>query len=80
MKPLTLAMVVAGAATLTAAATLAQPQQQRPRRGMPKMLDDSAPKIGEQLPDVSIHTDSGDAYRTSLLKGKYTVLIVGCLT
>jgi len=78
--PLALALAGAGALMFAATPTVAQPQQQRQHPRMPKMLGDSAPKIGDQLPDVAIYTDSGDPYRTSLLKGKYTVLVVGCLT
>ncbi len=38
------------------------------------------PEAGQQMPDVEVFDESGDAFRTSLLEGKYTVLIFGCLT
>lgn len=52
-------------------------------RGAPPMLsfERLAPRIGEQLPDLSIYDDSGKPVNIrELAKGKYTVLILGCLT
>ena len=47
---------------------------------MPRMFGEDAPKVGDALPDVSVYTDTGDSLRMSALKGKYTVLVFGCLT
>ncbi len=43
-------------------------------------LSEGAPRVGTPLPDIEIHTDTGDPFRSSALKGKFTVLVFGCLT
>lgn len=79
-------MVVAGSAVLAVAAASAvvdaQPGQRSGgrRMQMPKMLGEDVPGVGDPFPDVLVYTDAGDPYRTNLLKGKYTVLVFGCLT
>jgi len=61
-----------------ASAALAQPEAK------PEVADEwwgpGFPEAGQQLPDVEIYDAEGDPFRTSLLRGKYTVLIFGCLT
>jgi cytochrome oxidase Cu insertion factor (SCO1/SenC/PrrC family) len=61
-----------------AAPGTAQPEGGRPR--LPPLLRADAPQVGDQLPDVQVFTDTGDPFRMSALKGKYTVLVFGCLT
>lgn len=39
-----------------------------------------APLIGEPLPDVTVYASDGSPFRTSDLKGHFTVLTFGCLT
>ena len=47
---------------------------------MPQFEAD-APKIGEQLPDISIHDDLGNLVNIRDLAGEnYKVLVLGCLT
>ncbi len=38
------------------------------------------PLVGEPLPDVAIYTAEGAPFKTSSLRGHYTVLTFGCLT
>ncbi|MFG0294318.1 MAG: redoxin domain-containing protein [Maioricimonas sp. JB045] len=38
------------------------------------------PRVGERLPDVEVYTADGKPFRTSDLRGHYTVLTFGCLT
>ena len=70
------------AATLTIAAAEAQRERtgQPGQRTRPNTLSPDAPAVGDQLPDVTVHTDTGDDFRMSALKGKYTILVFGCLT
>lgn len=83
MKRRQLVSHVAAASMLAlSSVALAQPggngEGRRPQ--LPKLLRDDAPKVGDALPDVQMFTDTGDEFRTSLLKGKYTVIVFGCLT
>ena len=43
-------------------------------------MTDRLPEIGSAIPDEEIFAASGDPFRTSTLKGRYTVLVFGCLT
>jgi len=38
------------------------------------------PAIGETLPDVAVYSPDGKTFKTSDLRGHYTVLTFGCLT
>jgi len=38
------------------------------------------PTIGDKLPDLTVFTPDGKAFKTSELRGHYTVLTFGCLT
>ena len=41
----------------------------------------SAPEIGEPMPDLSVYDSAGQELRLrEVLSGRYTVLILGCLT
>ena len=47
---------------------------------MPQFEAD-APKVGEQLPDITIHDDLGNPVNIRDLAGEnYKVLVLGCLT
>ena len=39
-----------------------------------------SPTIGEALPDLTVYTADGKEFKTSSLRGHYTVLAFGCLT
>ena len=56
----------------------ASAQRQPPR--MPK-FEAEAPKVGEQLPDITIHDDLGNPVNIrDLASENYKVLVLGCLT
>ena len=38
------------------------------------------PEMGATLPDVSVYDEQGQKFSTSSLRGRYTVLVFGCLT
>jgi cytochrome oxidase Cu insertion factor (SCO1/SenC/PrrC family) len=38
------------------------------------------PTIGEALPDLTVYSPSGKEVKLSSLRGRYTVLVFGCLT
>ena len=62
----------------TGIATTAQAQNQR--GGMPSMLREGSPQIGETIPDVMIYDNQGNPISIHSLKGKYKVIVFGCLT
>ena len=53
---------------------------QAQNRGMPNMLREGSPQIGDALPDISIYTDDGTPIQTHQLDGKFKVIVFGCLT
>ena len=83
-KRMGVAFLVAGLTLgMTAGDLLGQPGghgRQGGMRQMPKMFGDDVVNVGQPLPDVEIFSDTGDKFRTSQLKGKYTVIVFGCLT
>ncbi len=38
------------------------------------------PAVGDTIPDVTVYDASGKEFKTSALRGHYTVLTFGCLT
>ena len=86
----TLATVRPGTETL--ATSRPAPAMQRPgqrgagafgsgRNAVSRGFETVAPAIGELMPDLSVHDRDGKELRLrELLKGRYTVLILGCLT
>ncbi len=71
--------------------SLAQGQRNRPGRGrdqgfrgggrLAANFEAVAPAIGEPMPDVVVYDDEGAPHRLpDLLRGHYSVLILGCLT
>ena len=43
-------------------------------------LERAGLKVGQPVPDITIHDDKGGAFPMSAVKGKYTVITFGCLT
>lgn len=43
-------------------------------------LERSGLTVGQQMPDVTIYDESGEKFPLSRTKGKYAVLVFGCLT
>ncbi len=57
--------------------------QSRPPRQQPPMamFEAYAPKVGERLPDISVHDDLGNLVNIrELANENYKVLVLGCLT
>jgi cytochrome oxidase Cu insertion factor (SCO1/SenC/PrrC family) len=64
--------------TLTAAIPALASAQQQKRNDADFVKE--KPAIGEVLPEVSVYSPDGKEFRTSDLRGHYTVLTFGCLT
>lgn len=43
-------------------------------------LERAGVKIGQKLPDLTIFDERGDKFRLADVKGRYTVIVFGCLT
>ncbi len=43
-------------------------------------LSQASLKVGSPLPDVTVYDSKGKELKITSLKGKYTVLVFGCLT
>jgi cytochrome oxidase Cu insertion factor (SCO1/SenC/PrrC family) len=64
---------------LLAAGLSAGPASAQPGRDDPEFLKKS-PAVGEAFPDLTVYTADGKEFKTSGLRGHYTVLSFGCLT
>ncbi|MDA0283944.1 MAG: hypothetical protein O3B86_11385, partial [Planctomycetota bacterium] len=90
MKRLTSLILVLTLASLQAEVSFAQrtPQRKpgaRPSGGGPgsagsSTLERAGLKVGQQMPDVTIYDANGEKFSISRAKGKYAVLVFGCLT
>ena len=73
-----------GAAALVLSLSLAAVPamaQESPFEGVNRRFNDVAPKIGESLPALSVYDLEGRAVQIrELVRGHYTVLVLGCLT
>lgn len=49
-------------------------------RGGVGRLESSGLKVGSPMPEVSVFDEEGKAFETASLKGKYSVVVFGCLT
>jgi len=58
---------------------LAGPATAQPSKEDPEWVKKS-PTIGEALPDLTVYSADGKEFKTSSLRGHYTVLAFGCLT
>lgn len=67
---------------LLALPLLAQQGRQNgsPRGEMMSRFSQAAPEIGQKLPRLEAFDSKGNPWNTDQLKGKYTVLVFGCLT
>lgn len=52
----------------------------RPGTAGSSTLERAGLKIGQPVPNLTIHDDKGGPFRMADLKGKYTVIVFGCLT
>ena len=52
-----------------------------PREAATRRFEARAPGVGERMPDLVVHDAGGRQLRLrKLLRGHYTVLVLGCLT
>ena len=72
-RPSTIITVAALAAGLAGTA-------QAQNRGMPSMLREGSPQIGETIPNSSIFSEAGEPIQIHQLAGKFKVIVFGCLT
>jgi len=56
------------------------PAQKSARGQLQSGFAAKAPPIGAELPDASGYTADGKPFNLRELKGKYTVIVFGCLT
>lgn len=54
----------------------AQPSVRQPNATFPQVTN----LQGQELPEVSVFTAEGKPFSTAKLRGRYTVLVFGCLT
>lgn len=45
-----------------------------------RQFEAAAPALGAAFPGLSIHDEAGKPFHTSSLKGRWTVVVSGCLT
>jgi len=43
-------------------------------------LDSSGLKVGSPMPETTVFDEEGKPFKTASLKGKYSVVVFGCLT
>lgn len=58
----------------------ADAQVQRKRGSRDENFIASKPAVGDELPEVTVYTPDGEPFKTAELRGRYTVLVFGCLT
>ena len=75
-----LSVVTCLALGLVSAVSQSLPAQQSARGQLKSGFAAKAPSIGSELPDASGYTADGKAFNPRELKGKYTVIVFGCLT
>lgn len=60
---------------------LAQPAfAQKQKKSSEEDYVTEKPAVGDPFPDLTVYSPDGKEFRTSGLKGQYTVITFGCLT
>ena len=73
--------LLALAVSLGLAATAAEPGGPNGRGMLIRNFEASAPAVGELMPNLAVYDRDGQESRLpALLNGRFTVLILGCLT
>jgi cytochrome oxidase Cu insertion factor (SCO1/SenC/PrrC family) len=76
-----IAVVLLAAASLMVAQRMdVLPQPGSAGDNVVRMFEQSAPQVGTPFPGISIFDESGKPFHTSALRGRWTVLVSGCLT
>jgi len=58
-----------------------QPGATRGPGALVGVFERNAPAVGDRLPNLPVYDREGQQHRlTTLLRGRYTVLVLGCLT
>jgi cytochrome oxidase Cu insertion factor (SCO1/SenC/PrrC family) len=63
----------------TIAVLLSSTAGAQPGKEDPEFLK-SSPTVGEMFPDLTVYSADGKEFKTSSLRGHYTVVAFGCLT
>lgn len=71
-------LIVVGTGLL--AAQSGRARDDSPRTRVIRQFMESAPKIGQTLPDIRLFDAGGKRFQLGSLKGHHTVLVLGCLT
>ncbi len=71
-----LSRLLAMAVLFGGASLQAQPSVRQPNATFPQVTN----LQGQELPEVSVFTADGKPFSTAELRGRYTVLVFGCLT
>ncbi len=58
----------------------ADARAQRKRASRDENFVESKPAVGDALPEVTVYTPDGEPFKTAQLRGRYAVLVFGCLT
>jgi len=76
-----LGLLLMAAAPLTWAQRLdVLPQPGSAGDAVVKQFEAAAPAVGATFPNLAIHDEAGKPFHTSSLKGRWTVIVSGCLT
>ena len=73
-------LIIAAVIATTCSAVSAQGGRGRPGGLGTDRLEQSGLKIGDKMPELNVFDSEGKPFKTESLKGKYSVVIFGCLT
>ena len=73
-------LLIGAAGVLTAQRLDLDPQPGSAGEMVVRQFEESAPAVGAPFPAVPIYDAEGKPFHTSALRGRYTVLVSGCLT
>jgi hypothetical protein len=73
-------MCLAGAMPAATYGQGAAKRPDRPQRPAARDFDSAKPTIGDAFPALKIHAADGKEFDTAQLRGKYTLITLGCLT
>ena len=65
---------------IPAAVPAQQPAAENPREMVRRQFEASGLRVGSPFPDLQIYDADGKPFRTTDLRGSFTVLVTGCLT
>jgi hypothetical protein len=82
MRPFRVAIAISIAGLVQVGLTAAPTTQDELRAALQRRFETVTPDIGELLPDIELYDADGDTVklREMVRSGRYTVLVLGCLT